>query len=239
MHEGSKPLLAQHTRLSVTHCSTAIEGEDRQLQLMQSGWADVLGHVVLILLRENHESRVHCRGRSALAELLRDLVNTLPDELPPRVTDLFGANAKIARARARWNHAARSLLKITFADSAARWVDLELVVLAIDLRERAPHGVHHRLLADRGNVRSCAADKSLGETSAECFWRRPRPTLCVNRQDFGALLRLGQSEAQLAIEPSRAAKAWVNSVRAIRCTNHDDLATALETVHQCQQSRNN
>lgn len=41
MHECSKPLLAQHTRLSVTHCSTAIEGEDRQLQLMQSGWADV------------------------------------------------------------------------------------------------------------------------------------------------------------------------------------------------------
>lgn len=63
--------------------------------------------------------------------------------------------------------------------------------------------------------------------------------LCVDSQDLESTDLIRHSNIDLPIESSKPSQSRVERVRPVCGSNNNDMSSSLETVHQCQELRNN
>ena len=65
------------------------------------------------------------------------------------------------------------------------------------------------------------------------------PGFRVDFEDLQTRFEVGEIEKHLAIESSGASKRWIDGIDAIGGSDHDDLATRVQSVHQREQRGDN
>ena len=148
---------------------------------------------------------------------------------------LEGPPVRDSLAVRSWGHAPHRADKVAELEADALDVDDQLLIGRVDLWVPPAERPEGRLDAECLDVGATVADHLRSELVLEGHRERRVPRLCVDVEDGAARLAVGQTKHELPVETPRAAERRVDGVDAVGRADHNDLAAAVEAVHEGEE----
>jgi len=106
----------------------------------------------------------------------------------------------------------------------------------VDVARALAHALHRRLGDELREVGACVAVRVVGNVDEVDLCREAHP-LRFLRQDLQPTGRIRDAQVDLTVEAAKAAQRRVEDGGAVGCSDHDDVAGGLDTVHEGEQLR--